>query len=150
MRARWTIAFAGATAALLVLQAASQVSSSTRSSAAPAQDQFAKLCAGCHGEGATGTDRGPALVNNRMLRSRPETQIRDLIRNGTQRGMPPFHLPEGELQALTRWVRSLNDSAYDAKPAGDPEAGERFFFAKGQCGSCHMVAGRGKIGRAHV
>src|SRR4029450_7805058 len=26
---------------------------------------------------------------------------------------------------------------------GDATAGERFFFGKGQCGSCHMVRGRG-------
>src|SRR5262249_45951280 len=102
-----------ATAALMAWRA---------SGATPAQEQFAKLCAGCHGEAATGTDRGPALINNRMLRSRPENQIRDLIRNGTQRGMPPFALPDSELLALTRWVRSLNDSAYDSKPAGNPQA----------------------------
>jgi putative heme-binding domain-containing protein len=106
--------------------------------------QFTKLCAVCHGTDASGTDRGPALVNNRGLRSRSESDIRNLIRNGTPSGMPAFALPETELQSLARYVRSLNASAFEAKPAGDAAAGELFFFGKGQCASCHMVRGQGK------
>src|SRR3954468_15287619 len=97
-------------------------------------EQYAKLCASCHGVAATGTERGPALLDNRSLRSRSEKQIHDLIRNGTG-GMPSFALPEDQLQGLARWVRSLNTSAYELKLPGDVEAGERFFFAKGQCAS---------------
>src|SRR5260370_5896593 len=92
------------------------------------EQQFNKLCAACHGSGGSGTDRGLALVNNRGLRSRPENEIRDLIRNGTSRGMPPFGLPENELQSLARFIRSLNTPDDEAKPAGDAAAGERFFF----------------------
>jgi len=114
--------------------------------AAAAEDtaqQFARLCGPCHGDRATGTDRGPALANSRSLRNRSEKQIHDIIRNGTPAGMPPFALPEEQLQLLARWVRSLNTSAYDLKPAGDAAQGEQFFFGKGKCASCHMVAGRG-------
>ena len=107
--------------------------------------QYGALCSSCHGEGATGSERGPALVNNRELRSRSIKQIRDLIRTGTQGGMPPFALPDEQLQPLAEWVHSLNASAYDLKLPGDEVAGERFFFGKGQCGSCHMVAGRGGV-----
>ena len=38
----------------------------------------------------------------------------------------------------------MNATAFDVNPAGDVAAGEQFFFGKGQCGSCHMVAGRGR------
>ena len=106
-------------------------------------EQYMKLCAGCHGEGATGSERGPALLDNRSLRSRSQKQIHDLIQNGTPSGMPAFALPEDQLQPLARWVRSLNASAYDLKPAGNAASGERFFFGKGQCGSCHMARGIG-------
>jgi PQQ-dependent dehydrogenase (methanol/ethanol family) len=106
--------------------------------------QYAKLCAACHGEAATGTERGPALLDNRSLRGRSEKQIHDLIQSGSSKGMPAFALPEDQLEALARWIRSLNASAYDLKPAGDVGAGERFFFAQGQCASCHMVHGLGK------
>jgi PQQ-dependent dehydrogenase (methanol/ethanol family) len=107
------------------------------------EDQYEKLCASCHGAGAGGTERGPALVNNRTLRRLSAKQIEEIIRTGTQGGMPPFKLPPAELQSLARWVHSMNASAWDVRPAGDAAAGERFYFGKGQCGSCHSVAGRG-------
>ena len=107
-------------------------------------EQYARLCAACHGEAATGTERGPALLDNRSLRSRSEKQIHDLIQSGSPGRMPAFSLPEDQLQSLARWVRSLNASAYDLEPPGDAGAGERFFFGKGQCASCHMVRGLGK------
>ena len=110
----------------------------------PAPETYAALCAGCHGEKAAGTERGPALIDNRSLRGRSEKQIHDLIRNGTAGKMPAFPLPEDQLQPLAGWVRSLNASAYDAQPAGDTAAGEQLFFGKGQCATCHMVRGRGK------
>ena len=105
---------------------------------------FGELCLGCHGEGGKGTDRGPALVNSRSLRSRSQKQIHDVIRNGTQGGMPPFVVPETQLQSLAAWVHSWNASAHDLELPGSKTAGEQFFFGAGQCGSCHMVAGRGQ------
>jgi mono/diheme cytochrome c family protein len=108
------------------------------------EQDFAKLCLGCHGEGATGTDRGPALINSRSLRNRSEKQIQQIIRSGTEGGMPTFPLPQEQLQPLARWVHSLNASASDLKLAGNVTAGEQFFFGKGQCGTCHMVSARGK------
>ena len=107
-------------------------------------EPYVKLCAGCHGDSLAGTERGPALLDNRSLRSRSEKQIHDLIQNGSPGKMPPFALPENQLQALARWVRSLNVSAFDLGMPGDQLAGEQFFFGKGRCGSCHMVRGVGK------
>ncbi|MFL6415652.1 MAG: c-type cytochrome, partial [Bryobacteraceae bacterium] len=107
------------------------------------QPVFRQLCAGCHGDKATGGDRAPSLVNSRSLRARTEVQIRDLIRNGTPGGMPAFRLPEDQLTEMARWVHSLNASAYDVKPAGDVAAGKAFFFGAGDCSSCHMVHGAG-------
>jgi PQQ-dependent dehydrogenase (methanol/ethanol family) len=111
---------------------------------ASAEKRFNQLCAGCHGQSGAGGDRAPALTNNRGLRTSNESQIADLIKNGTRGGMPAFPLPESELSSLARWVRSLNMSAFDTKPAGDSVAGGQFFFGKGQCSTCHMVGGRGK------
>ena len=106
-------------------------------------EQYSKLCAPCHGDGATGGERGPALLDNRSLRSRTEKQIHDVIQNGKSGGMPAFALPEDQLQPLAHWVRSLNVSAFDLGTQGDVTAGERFFFGNGRCASCHMVRGRG-------
>ena len=128
---------------ILLAAASLWLSSQVRAQELSAEQQFAKLCAVCHAAGASGTDRGPALVNNRGLRGRSESDIQKLIRDGSG-GMPAFPLPETELRALALFVRSLNASAYEASPAGDVNAGERFFFGKGQCASCHMVRGQGK------
>src|SRR3954452_3320063 len=91
--------------------------------AAQVPGQFGRLCGQCHGDRATGTERGPALVNSRSLRNKSEKQIHDVIRDGTPNGMPPFALPEDQLQPLAHWVRSLNTSAYDLKPDGDAARG---------------------------
>jgi PQQ-dependent dehydrogenase (methanol/ethanol family) len=134
-KAAWLIAL---TASTLSLHAQPPSDQST------GEQLFGKMCAGCHGAGAAGGDRGPALVNSRSIRNRSESQIQDLIRNGTTGGMPGFPLPESQLKSLAQWVRSLNVSAHDLKPEGNNAAGEQFFFGKGQCSSCHMVRGRGK------
>jgi PQQ-dependent dehydrogenase (methanol/ethanol family) len=104
---------------------------------------YVALCAGCHGNSAAGTDRGPALINSRAMRRRSESQIREIIRNGTPGGMPGFPLPDDRLTPLTRYVRSLNASANELKPAGDVAAGQAFFAGKGRCATCHMVRGAG-------
>ena len=105
---------------------------------------FGSLCAGCHGVGATGGERGPALVANRSIRGFSQAQLEEVIRKGTPGGMPPFSLPDDQLQAVAQWVRSLNVTAYDLKPEGDATAGEQFFFGAGQCSSCHMIQGHGR------
>jgi PQQ-dependent dehydrogenase (methanol/ethanol family) len=110
-----------------------------------AEKQFAGLCSGCHGEGGAGGDRAPALMNSRGLRNRSEAQIAELIKSGTSGGMPSFPLPDNQLHSLAAWVHSLNTSAFDTKPAGDPALGERIFFGAGKCSTCHMVRGQGKV-----
>jgi PQQ-dependent dehydrogenase (methanol/ethanol family) len=105
---------------------------------------FADRCAACHGNDATGTDRGPSLSASRRLRALSEQELHDIIRNGTPAGMPAFALPESELSALARFVRSMNASAFDLHPPGDAAAGESFFFGKGQCANCHTSRGRGR------
>jgi len=102
---------------------------------------YKQMCAGCHADNATGTDRGPGLLNARSLRRRSEAQIRSLIRNGTQGGMPAFPIADRDLDALARVIRSWNASVFEAKPAGDAAAGKRFFGAN--CAGCHSVNGIG-------
>ena len=102
---------------------------------------YKQMCAGCHGDNASGTDRGPGLLNARSLRRRSEAQIRTLIRNGTQGGMPAFPIADGDLDTLARVIRSWNASVFEAKPTGDTAAGKRYFGAN--CEGCHMVHGVG-------
>jgi len=84
-------------------------------------------------------------VGNRRLVARGLEQIREVIRHGIpSAGMPSFDLPMTDLNEIATFVHSLNVSAANAKLPGDAAAGDQFFFGKGQCASCHMVAGKGK------
>jgi len=58
--------------------------------------------------------------------------------------MPPFNLPDSDIDQLAAWLSAANGSALAASPPGNAAAGESFFFGKGQCSSCHMIAGRGR------
>ncbi|MFN7918626.1 MAG: PQQ-binding-like beta-propeller repeat protein [Bryobacteraceae bacterium] len=112
-------------------------------SADDGRKQYAALCAGCHGDSAGGTDRGPALINSRSLRRRSAGQIAALVRGGTPGGMPAFPIPDAQLRPLASLIRSWNASALEVKPEGDAAAGRAFFQGEGKCAGCHMVRGVG-------
>jgi PQQ-dependent dehydrogenase (methanol/ethanol family) len=111
-------------------------------SATTAKAQYEHTCALCHGGEAEGTDRAPALANSRSLRSSDETEIASVIQNG-RNGMPPFPLPQIQLESMAHFIRSMNATAFEIQPAGDKLAGERFFFGSGGCAKCHTALGRG-------
>ncbi len=103
---------------------------------------YKQYCAACHGDSATGTDRGPNLIDTRSLRASSEAKIRTIIEKGTSGGMPGFgNLKAENLDLLAKTIRSWNASAFDAKPAGDLAAGKQVFEQK--CLGCHMAQGRG-------
>ena len=110
--------------------------------AQPLPTAYRQYCAACHGLTATGTDRGPNLIDTRSLRSSSESDIRAIIQKGTTGGMPAFaNLPAADLDILARTIRNWNASAFDAHPVGDQVSGKNAFDAN--CLSCHMVQGRG-------
>jgi PQQ-dependent dehydrogenase (methanol/ethanol family) len=134
------VAVAYGTAALPVCAQGAHQSPSAQMQEPP--PLFARTCALCHGADARGTDRGPSLVDSAELRSMPDGNISDIIRKGKAK-MPAFPLPAANIDALTRFVRSLSPAETATAVAGDPKSGERIFFGSGQCSTCHMVRGRG-------
>ncbi|MCX6593472.1 MAG: PQQ-binding-like beta-propeller repeat protein [Acidobacteria bacterium] len=109
-----------------------------------AQQTYEKLCGGCHGLDARGTQQGPGLAGNPSVRRRSAASVRNVIQKGVPAaGMPGFELPAATLDQLVALVASLNAVAAETKVAGDPAAGEAFFRGAGKCGSCHMVHGAG-------
>ncbi len=103
---------------------------------------YKQYCAACHGDSATGTDRGPNLIDTRSLRASSEANIRTIIEKGTSGGMPAFANVKAEnLDLLAKTIRSWNASAFDSKPAGDHAAGKQVFEQK--CLGCHMAQGQG-------
>jgi PQQ-dependent dehydrogenase (methanol/ethanol family) len=132
----------GATASSPLLQAQAP---SGPASAVDIKETYAKLCAGCHGADARGTQQGPGLAGNAWVRRRSVQNLRNLIRSGVPAaGMPPFDLPGATLDALANLVISLNSPAADSNVPGDRTAGKEFFSGKGQCLACHMVSGEGE------
>lgn len=133
-------AFAFASTSALVAQEPGPTIS--RSAVDAGKAQFSSMCVLCHGSDAGGTDRGPALTNDRQLRGLSSTEIETIIKNG-RGGMPAFPLPQSTIQTLVAFVQSLNATAFDFPPAGDATVGEKLFFGNGHCADCHMVIGRG-------
>jgi PQQ-dependent dehydrogenase (methanol/ethanol family) len=130
-------------AAMLTLRAAPLCAQEAAPAAAADAAQFGQTCAVCHGGGAEGTDRAPALSGNRRLRAASEADIGNIIKNG-RGNMPAFSfLAEARIQALAHFVHSLNADAFDTKPAGDTAAGAKLFFGSGRCSDCHTAQGRG-------
>lgn len=112
--------------------------------AADVRQTYEKLCAGCHGADARGTQQGPGLADNPGVRRRSLQNLRNVILKGIPAaGMPPFDLPASTIDALAALVVSLNASAAESTVPGDLTAGKEFFFGQGQCASCHMVFGDG-------
>lgn len=141
---RWTAALMVWVFALGLLMMWDQAFSSQTSQATAGGKIYAKQCSGCHGADARGGEYGPPLAGNAQLRGRSVSWLRDFIRKGVPKsGMPAFHLPAKELEALAALIHSLNSPAAESQVPGDGAAGEKFFFGEGQCASCHMVDGRG-------
>ena len=108
------------------------------------QETYTKLCSGCHGDDARGTQQGPGLAGSLRLRRRSAANLRNIIVRGVPAaGMPAFNLPAPTVDALVNLVISLNATASEAKVPGDPAAGRAFFDGAGKCATCHMVSGHG-------
>src|SRR4029453_6341919 len=62
------------------------------------QQTYSKLCGGCHGDDARGTQQGPGLAGNPSVRARSAQSRRNVIRYGIPAAaMPAFDLPADTL-----------------------------------------------------
>ena len=60
--------------------------SPTAPAGADIKQTYAKLCGGCHGADARGTQQGPGLAGNPSVRRRSIQNLRNVIRNGIPSG----------------------------------------------------------------
>ena len=111
---------------------------------------YNRTCTTCHGADGAGSEMGPALgAPARRYALATDAQIFDAIKNGiptTQ--MPRFgggRLADDAIWKLTAYIRGLRGTAIDAPAPGDAALGEQIFWAKGECGSCHVVKGKGGL-----
>jgi glucose dehydrogenase len=88
------------------------------------QQLFNKACAGCHGEDARGTSKGPGLAMNARVAEQSPDQLRAYLERGnTAAGMPSFaDLPPGDRTALANYLRRLNADTILAPVTGSEPA----------------------------
>ncbi|MBU3078969.1 PQQ-binding-like beta-propeller repeat protein [Sphingomonas quercus] len=117
-------------------------------STAPAQGRaiFDSTCSACHGTGAGGSERAPALNSGIFQHGGSDNDIFQTIRSGVPNTMMPSFsaLPTDDVWKLVTYIKSLSGQAGPRGVAtGNVASGEQIFFGAGGCTSCHEVNGRG-------
>jgi putative heme-binding domain-containing protein len=120
-----------------------------REAIADGERLYNETCTACHGKDGTGGELGPpvAAQNRRYLR-RSDPEIFDAIKNGiTGTQMPPYagQFTDEQIWRITAYIHGLRGTAIDTPAQGDIAAGEAIFWGSANCGSCHMIKGRGSI-----
>ena len=117
---------------------------------------FNSTCIVCHGSGGTG-GRGPALNQPHLAHGGDDYELFKTIQNGIPgSGMPSFKgLPEKDIWRAVSYVRSLSGASRASPesaspPTGSATRGEKLFFGKAGCSSCHEVNGRGSYAAADL
>jgi len=106
-------------------------------------------CTGCHGPEGDGVP-GANLGSGQFRRGTTDDELVRIIIGGIPgTAMPPNGFSEGQAGTIVAYLRSLATSPRDPIAAGDAGRGKSIFEGKGQCLTCHSVAGTGaRIGPA--
>ena len=101
-------------------------------------------CTGCHGPEGDGV-AGVNLGSGRFRRGTADEEIARLIISGVPgTAMPPSTFSEAQATWIVAYLRSLADAGPSGPVAvGDRTRGKAVFEGKGQCLTCHSVAGVG-------
>jgi cytochrome c oxidase cbb3-type subunit III len=112
---------------------------------------YNQTCTSCHGPNGGAGEIGPEIIHNLSVPLRGElddNQILDVIRDGAPgTAMPAWKgkLADDDILKIGAFLHSLRGTAIDNPLPGNVAHGEEIFWGKGQCGSCHMVGGRGAL-----
>jgi len=108
-------------------------------------------CTSCHGPNGGAGEIGPEIVHNLSVPLRGElddNQILDVIRDGAPGTVMPAwkgKLADDDILKIGAFLHSLRGTAIDNPLPGNVAHGEEIFWGKGQCGSCHMLGGKGSL-----
>lgn len=106
---------------------------------------FANNCGICHGADAHGGDKGPDLNTGHFKHAVNDADLFRVITHGVPGTiMPANDLPSEQVWAIIAFLRSTVVAGRTAT-GGNAELGRQFFWKAGECGSCHMVNGKGGV-----
>lgn len=118
---------------------------------AQGEQVYNQNCTSCHGPNGGAGEIGPEIIHNLSVPLRGELtddQILDVIRNGAPgTAMPAWKgkLADDDILKIGAFLHSLRGTAIDNPLPGNVAHGEEIFWGKGQCGSCHMLGGKGAL-----
>jgi len=102
---------------------------------------YVAQCGQCHGrfgDEVSGVD----LRRGTFRRAQSDEDLAETITRGTPGGMPPFALDPAELTGIVAYLRAGFDTSASVR-IGDAASGRAIFEGKGECATCHRVAGSG-------
>lgn len=104
---------------------------------------FRNSCQGCHGpdgDEIAGVDLG----RGQFKRASSDADLVRIIRSGIPgTPMPPVNMSEEQAARIVAYLRSVAASKRSVSAVGDAGRGKVLFEGKGQCATCHRVAGVG-------
>lgn len=104
---------------------------------------YKRRCASCHGFDARGY-RAPDLTTGQFSRGTSDAQLHRVITRGIPTTeMPAAAMDDDEVWALISYMRTLIVPTPNADARGNAETGEKIYWGKAGCGSCHMISGKG-------
>jgi putative heme-binding domain-containing protein len=108
---------------------------------------YDRHCATCHGAGGGGGEIGPAIVSgDRLDIGVSDVQTFNILKNGVPgTPMAPLRLSDPDIWKIVSYIHALRGTAIDNPLPGDVARGEAVFWGKGQCGTCHMLSGKGGL-----
>jgi cytochrome c oxidase cbb3-type subunit 3 len=106
---------------------------------------FNASCSACHGLDGRGSDKAVNIAAGTRAQRLSDAQLAGIISNGVPgTGMPAFRtLTPVQVRAVVSYVRSLQGKDAVTTLSGDARRGREIFFGKGDCSSCHSIAGQG-------
>jgi len=111
--------------------------------------RFMEYCAGCHGTDGKGGDKAASLAMTLSVMTRSDSELEQIVREGTMEGMPPFsQIGDANIHAIVGYLHAMEGSSASASAGavvvtGDVHAGRSLYFGKARCAACHRINGDG-------
>jgi putative heme-binding domain-containing protein len=102
---------------------------------------YSAQCQPCHGRDGDLVS-GIDLRRGAFRRSQSDEDLGQAVTRGTPGGMPPFALDAAELTGIIAFIRAGFDTSTSVR-IGNAASGRALFEGKGECATCHRVAGHG-------